>query len=102
MLQCMRPQVTLSGSREIRLDRMRSGHCQRPKGCHARSPRRPPGVSAHGIASIAARPPADSLACNLAALEFDHCRTKHLGPAGTGTTLREGETVAYGDTAFDL
>src|SRR5436190_5851130 len=109
MLQCMRPQVTLSGSREIRLDRCEADivSARRDAATDARSPS---GVSARGIASIAAWPPPssaipnlhESLACNLPALEFDHCRTKHFRSVVIGTVLHKSEAVAYGDAAFDL
>jgi hypothetical protein len=42
------------------------------------------------------------LARNLPALEFDHRRAENLGSIGIRTALRESETVAYGDAAFDL
>ena len=44
----------------------------------------------------------DNLACDFSALKLDHRRAEHPGSIGIRTALREGETLAYGDAAFDL
>lgn len=44
----------------------------------------------------------DSLACNFSALEFDRRGAEHLGSIGIRAALRESESVAYGNTVFDL
>ena len=44
----------------------------------------------------------DNLACDFSALKIDHRRAEYAGSIGIRTALREGETLAYGDAAFDL
>jgi hypothetical protein len=44
----------------------------------------------------------NNLAFDLSAFKIDHRRTEHSSSIGIRTALREGETFAYSDAAFDL
>src|SRR5271169_6713498 len=44
----------------------------------------------------------DGLMCDLSAAQFDQSNAEHLGPAGIGAALTEGQSITFGCVDVDL